>query len=257
MQPDQNGSDWRQPTPQPPQSPYATPPSQAVQPVVTLAPDTPPAAPIASPAQQPAPAQPASVPPVPAPQPESAPPVSGPAPAPAGDSSQPTPPVPETPVPAATNPLQEPVHWQAHEYIHHEKSLLWFIVFGVIIASFLLIDLFFIRSITFGILVPVMAAALLVYSNRPPRVMDYTLSSKGIHINDFLHPFSEFRAFGVIRDGEEYSVMLLPTKRFRPGTTIYFPEEAGEAIVDMLGARLPMQELHLDAVDKLIRKLRI
>ena len=24
----------------------------------------------------------------------------------------------------------EPVHWQAHEYVHHEKSAMWFIVFG-------------------------------------------------------------------------------------------------------------------------------
>jgi hypothetical protein len=51
--------------------------------------------------------------------------------------------------------------------------------------------------------------------------------------------------------------MLLPTKRFKPGTSVYFPEEAGEAIVDMLGARLPMEDLHLDVVDKVIRKLRI
>jgi hypothetical protein len=51
--------------------------------------------------------------------------------------------------------------------------------------------------------------------------------------------------------------MLLPTKRFKPGVSVYFPEEAGEAIVDMLGARLPMQEFHLDIIDKLVRKLRI
>lgn len=243
MQPDQNGNDRQQPTSPPPQSPYAIPPQQAVQPVVTLAPETPAqAAPIA-------PAAPV-MPEQPLPQPEATavPTVEAPQAA-APDSG--------APVPEAVHPLQEPVHWQANEYIHHEKSTVWFIVFTLIIIAFLVVDFFLIKSITFGILVPVMAAALLVYTHRPPRVIDYTLSAKGIHINDFLHPFSEFKAFGIIRDGEEYSVMLLPTKRFKPGTTIYFPEEAGEAIVDMLGARLPMQELHLDAVDKLIRKLRI
>ena len=116
---------------------------------------------------------------------------------------------------------------------------------------------FVIKSLTFAVLVPVMAAALLVYSHRPPRVLDYTLSRQGIHVNDRLYPFADFKAFGVIRDGAEYSIMLVPTKRFKPGVSVYFPEEAGEAIVDMLGARLPMQELHLDAVDKIVRKLRI
>ena len=227
MQPDHSEGDWQQPTPQPSQSPYVAQP-QAVQPVVTLASEAPPA---------------------PVSQPEA------PAPAPAPAVQQPEAPVPVPEEPAPT--LQEPVRWQANEYIHHEKSLLWFVVFTLIIVAFLVLDFLLIRSITFGILVPVMAAALLVYTHRPPRVIDYTLSSKGVHINDHLFPFSEFKAFGVIRDGEEYSVMLLPTKRFKPGTTIYFPEEAGEAIVDMLGARLPMQELHLDVFDKIIRKLRI
>jgi hypothetical protein len=116
---------------------------------------------------------------------------------------------------------------------------------------------FIIQSLTFAVLIPVMAVTLVVYSRRPPRLIDYTLSRQGFHINDRLYSFAEFRAFGVVHDGSEYSVMLLPTKRFKPGVSVYFPEEAGEAIVDMLGARLPMQEFHLDIIDKLVRKLRI
>jgi hypothetical protein len=118
-------------------------------------------------------------------------------------------------------------------------------------------SIFVIQSITFTILIPVMAVALVVYTRRPPRLLDYTLSQKGLHINDRLYPFTDFKGFGVIRDGKEYSVMLIPTKRFKLGVSVYFPKEAGEAIVDMLGAHLPMQELRLDLVDKLIRKLRI
>jgi hypothetical protein len=88
-------------------------------------------------------------------------------------------------------------------------------------------------------------------------LIDYTLSSKGLFVNDQLYPFAEFRGFGVIRDGREFSIMLRPTKRFRLGVSVYFPEEAGEAIVDILGTRLPMQEMHLDLFDRIIHKLRI
>jgi hypothetical protein len=159
----------------------------------------------------------------------------------------------EVPTPASA----EPVRWQATEYIHHDKSALWFVIFGIIVVVIMAIAIIFIRSITFDILVPVMAASLLVYAYRPPRLIDYTLSRQGLHINDRLYPFSEFKGFGVVRDGGEYSIMLLPVKRFKPGVSVYFPEEAGEAIVDMLGVRLPMQELHLDIVDQIIRKLRL
>lgn len=151
----------------------------------------------------------------------------------------------------------EPVRWQATEYIQRDKNPLWFVLFGIVIIGLMALAIFLIQSITFAILVPVMAAALLVYSHRPPRVLDYTLSRQGLHINDRLYPFNEFKGFGVIQDDDEYSVLLIPTKRFKPGVSVYFPEEAGEAIVDTLGARLPMEELHLDLIDKVIRKLRL
>jgi hypothetical protein len=153
--------------------------------------------------------------------------------------------------------IAEPVRWQAQEYIQHDKSQWWFVLFAAAFVTLMAIAVFLIKSITFDILVPVMAVALFVYVNRPPRVLDYTLSRKGLYVNDHLYPFADFKGFGVVHDGKEFSVLLLPVKRFKPGVSVYFPEEAGEAIVDMLGARLPMQELHLDIVDRIIRKLRI
>jgi len=167
------------------------------------------------------------------------------------DASPPEPPV------AENTPNEEPVRWQAHEYVHHDKNPLWFIIFALVVASFMAVAIFLIKDISFAILIPVMATALLVLAYRPPRLIDYTLSRQGLHINDRLYSFNEFKGFRVIHDGEEYSVMLIPIKRFKPGVSVYFPEEAGEVIVDVLGARLPMQDFHLDLMDKIIRKLRL
>jgi hypothetical protein len=218
MQPNNNDPiDWKQPTEQPAQAPYVSVPET-----------------------------PAIEGPVVTLRPEETTPVAAPfqaatfEEAPMGDSSQ-----------------AEPVRWQAQEYIQHDKGGLWFIAFAATFVVLMAVAIFLIKSITFDILVPVMAIALLVYINRPPRLIDYTLSRKGLHINDRLYPFAEFKGFGVVHDGKEFSVLLLPVKRFKPGVSVYFPEESGEAIVDMLGARLPMQELHLDIVDRIIRKLRI
>ncbi len=226
MQPDPDKTQWQQPTEQLPQAPYApvaSEPAPVQAPAVTMSPD-----------------EPTGFAPLPAPD----------ATPDGSDAAQPAPPAPET-------AEEEPVHWQAHEYIHHEKSPLWFVVFGVVVLGLMAIAIFVMQAVTFAILVPVMAAALLVYSYRPPRILNYTLSRQGLHINDRLYPFADFKGFGVIRDGKEYSVMLLPVKRFQPGVSVYFPEESGEAIVDLLGGRLPMQELHLDIIDTIIRKLRI
>jgi hypothetical protein len=232
MQPDRNPTDWQQPKEQPSQAPYAAAPLEAPQPtetkpVVTLTPDE-------------------------------MEPQSSTSFAEAADEPLPEPPVaPQNGENPSDQPEAEPVRWQAHEYIHHEKGPGWFVGFTIVVIVLIAAAIFFIQSVTFAILIPVMAAALIVYSHRPPRVIDYTLSRQGLHINDRLYSFAEFKSFGVIHDGQEYSVMLVPTKRFRVGVSVYFPEEAGEAIVDLLGSRLPMQELHLDIIDRLIRKLRI
>jgi hypothetical protein len=151
----------------------------------------------------------------------------------------------------------QPIQWQAPEYLQERRSPWWFIAFWIVVIMLLAVAAFIMRSWSFAVLVPAMAAALMIYSHRPPQMLSYVLSTKGIYINEKLHPMSEFRSFGVMKDEQLPSLMLIPVKRFRPSLTVHFPQEAGEAIVDMLGQHIPMQELKYDALDKIVRKLRI
>lgn len=153
---------------------------------------------------------------------------------------------------------EAPVSWTAKEYVELDKGKGWYAIFAVVVLVFVAADIFLLKSITFSILVVVMAAALIIYARRPPREIQYTLSGRqGLYIGDHLYHLSGFRAFGLIQDGNHHSIMLIPVKRFAPGVSVYFPEEAGEQIVDILGQRLPMETLKLDAIDVLVRKLRL
>lgn len=168
----------------------------------------------------------------------------------------------ETPTESAPEPEPkldyEPVHWQATEYIHEEKDGLWFAIFGLVVLALIALDIFFFHSYTFSALVVVMAVSVVVFAKRPPRTINYTLSQdQGLYIGETLHHFNEFKAFGLIEDRNHHSIMLIPTKRFSPGVSVYFPVEAGEQIVDILGSRLPMQPLKLDAIDIIVQKLRL
>ena len=157
-------------------------------------------------------------------------------------------------------PEEVPVQWVAHEYIHEEKGTGWYIIFAVVVLLLIAADVLFLKSFlwTFSFLVMVMAVALVVYSRRPPRDIQYALSCKqGLYIGERLYHLSDFKAFGLIKDGDHNSIMLIPVKRFAPGVSVYFPDEAGERIVDILGQRLPMETLKLDAIDILVRKLRL
>ena len=72
-----------------------------------------------------------------------------------------------------------------------------------------------------------------------------------------LHKYDEFRAFGILKEGSHFSAVLIPKKRFALQVKVYFPGGSGEAIVDALGARLPMEEVKLDFLDKIVNFLRI
>ena len=153
---------------------------------------------------------------------------------------------------------ENPVTWTAHEYVHIDKSPVWFVLFVIVVLGLISVDIFILKSWTFSALVVVMAVAVIIYTRRPPRELTYALSAKhGLYISERLYRFEEFKAFGLIKDGEHNSIMLIPTKRFSPGVSVYFPEEAGERIVDILGQRLPMEELKLDIIDVVVRKLRL
>lgn len=157
----------------------------------------------------------------------------------------------------STLPSVEPVQWQAAEYLQHEKPPIWYIGFGVILLLLMVAAILLMGSWTFAILIPVMAIALVVYAHRPPRQLNYVVSEKGLYINEQLHPMGEFKAFGVVQDGTQHALTFIPVKRFRPALTVYFPDKVGERLVDAVGAYLPMQEVKLDVVDRLTRKLRI
>lgn len=155
-------------------------------------------------------------------------------------------------------PDNPPVTWTAQEYIHLDRSPLWFVIFIVVVLGLVALSIFILNAWSFAVLVVVMAVALIVYVRRPPRTLTYALSpAQGLYVGERLYHFDEFKAFGLIQDGEHHSIMLIPRKRFSPGVSVFFPDDAGERIVDILGQRLPMENLKLDIVDVIVRKLRL
>ena len=150
---------------------------------------------------------------------------------------------------------EELVRWQAAEYINRPKKGSWYIIFALVVIGLMVLAIFIIKEYSFAVLIPVMAASLILYIKRPAPVISYVLSRKGLHLNDKLYAFVEFREFNLVRVQSENMITLIPRKRFQLGVSFYFPEESGEAIIDILAARLPMKESKPDAIDRFIKFL--
>lgn len=157
----------------------------------------------------------------------------------------------------ADRPLAQPFSWHAPEGVRPQRGTIWYVLFGIVTIGLMIVSILLMRSWTFALLIPVMATALLLLSTRAPQTINYSISPKGVYVADALHDFSEFRAFGIMEDQGYFSAVLLPVKRFSPGLTLYFTEDEGEMVVDMLGARLPMQAVNPDLLEKIIRLIRL
>ena len=157
------------------------------------------------------------------------------------------------------NKDERKIEWEAKEYIAREKSGAWYIWMVVVVAvlSGAAIWLSGVDSWSFIMLVVVAAVALVIYGNREPRMIKYALSSKGIKEEEKFYNFAEFRSFGILKEGKNFSIVLTPRKRFALRMTVYFPEDKGEEIVDEFGKRLPMEAVNLDLFDKIVKILRI
>lgn len=149
-----------------------------------------------------------------------------------------------------------PVSWQGEEYIIKNHNVGWYIGLSLITISLSALAIIF-KGWTFLLLIIISVIAILVYSFRPPRKIHYKLDNQGLTEEKTLHKYDEFRAFGILKEGEHYSAILIPKKRLGLQVKIYFPEKNGEAIVDQLGNHLPMEEVKLDLLDKIVNFLRI
>lgn len=152
---------------------------------------------------------------------------------------------------------KELVNWEAREYIIREKNTGWWIGFAIVVAALGTIAVLM-KQYLFLVVIVLAAVALILHITRKPRTLHYSLSKDGLSEGNNLYTFDQFKSFGIVDDGKNhYSLVLVPKKRFGMRVIVFFPESEGEQIVDMFGARLPMEPVKSDLLDKLVRWLRI
>lgn len=148
------------------------------------------------------------------------------------------------------------VRWEAQEYITHDKNAGWYIGFSIVAIALIALAVWLKQWVFIAVIV-LSFISLIIYEVRPPRKIQYSVDGKGLTEGEKVYNFDDYRAFGILQDDTNFAIILMPKKRFAPAVTVYFPKEKGEEIVDVFGARLPMEEVKLDFMDKIIRKLRI
>ena len=141
------------------------------------------------------------------------------------------------------NEVVRAITWEAHAHHHIEKGNDWFWVLGIItiaatIAAVLL------GNTLFAILLFIAGLVTALHANRPPQIIPFAVTQRGLRIDDQLYPYSTLESFYI--DEENLLGTQLRAKSdklFMPLLILPLPEEYIDDIEDILASRLPEEHL--------------
>ncbi len=141
--------------------------------------------------------------------------------------------------------LRKPMHWQALEYNHTEKSSDWFWALGLVVLAGIVGSLV-VNNILLAVLLLVGGFALAVFAAREPDMVSFALTQRGVRIDDKLYPFKSLNAFHISEVHHEQTPKLILKPKSFIVPLIIVPLEGIEPdhVHDFLLDFLPDEEMH-------------
>lgn len=116
------------------------------------------------------------------------------------------------------------LNWRAPEYVHHEKSILWFIIAGVIAAGFVVYDLMS-GGWSFSIAIIVFCGTYYLFYRHSPNIVEVKISKMGIKIGRHCFPYSHLKSFWIVYDPPFVKKLYFRmSSKFKPDISIALEE---------------------------------
>ncbi len=147
------------------------------------------------------------------------------------------------------------VAWRASEFEYHHKKFGWYLMLALGVGALSAVAVLIKQWMTIAVLA-VMGAALMVYANRKPRELDYSIDERGVSIGDKLYPFSQFESFSIIEDANSSMLDLDPVKRFAPRVSLALEDGHEEEVAKALAVHLPLIDREPDLIERVTRRLK-
>lgn len=107
---------------------------------------------------------------------------------------------------------KEKIIWPSYEYNFREKSKDWFWAVGITALSIAIISILF-ENIFFAVFIILAGIIIIMTANRPPKVIDYEISDKGLRVDEVVYPYTELHSFWVIDDRFSAPKLLVRSER--------------------------------------------
>lgn len=139
--------------------------------------------------------------------------------------------------------MAKEIKWQAPEFIYRRKTLGWYWL--TIFAAVALIGIaVWQKNFLFGIFIVIAEILVLVWAEKPPRLVPMALTREGVAIEGALrYPYLDLASFTVDdREEEPFARLGLRFKNFRPPAAIQVPKEKLADVKAILRIAVPYVE---------------
>ena len=144
------------------------------------------------------------------------------------------------------------VAWDAFAHHYFERKNDWFWIMGIAIVTIATISVFFGNTLL-GILILIGGTVMLILASRPPQIVAYSITQRGLRIDDKLYPYTTLESYDIDEDHELGPQLLLKSeKMFMPMIAAPIPEEYIDEIELIVGAKLPEAQLEEPFAHKLL-----
>ncbi len=138
------------------------------------------------------------------------------------------------------------LEWNSHEHSHRDpKRQDWFWALGLISIS-ISISSILLGNVLFGVLIILAAVVIGMSANQETKENKYTVTIRGITINDKLYSYKTIESFYIDESHPNRNILILDVQKpLVPHMVINLPESVDrDALQDFLLDYLPESELH-------------
>ena len=130
-----------------------------------------------------------------------------------------------------TSQKPEKISWQQHEHAHNEKTVDWFWIVGIIALGGIILSVYF-KNFLFAIIILLFTAISFILVSKPPRLLLFEITRKGIRAGHVLYPYSLLESFWV--EDTEYNDKIIFKSKKPLSPFIIFPFDSTKTDPEML-----------------------
>lgn len=133
--------------------------------------------------------------------------------------------------------------WTAPEYVYRHKTPDWYWILGIVTVTATIVSVL-LGNILFSIVIILSGFVLALYGARPPRVLTYTLSEKGIAIDATMYPYSTLESYWIDDTVSPSRILVQSRKLAMPLIVIPIEEVHDDEVSEVLTQYLHEVEHH-------------